>query len=77
LVDNSIEKRKINWSEYNESLVRRGEMLFADDGFLQNWRADLKKMNKGKEGASYRYPNSLILLLLATVHMCTYFHTVN
>jgi hypothetical protein len=21
-------KRKINWSEYNESLVRRGEMLF-------------------------------------------------
>ena len=43
-------KRKINWSEYNESLVRRGEMLF-DDGFLQNWRAELKKMNKGKEGA--------------------------
>jgi Transposase DDE domain len=60
-------KRKINWPEYNESLVRRGEMLF-DDGFLQNWRAaELKKMNKGKEGANYRYPNSLILLL-ATVH---------
>ena len=59
-------KRKINWSEYNESLVRRGEMLF-DDGFLQNWRAELKKMNKGKEGANCRYPNSLILLL-ATVH---------
>ena len=34
-------------------------MLF-DDGFLQNWRAELKKMNKGKEGANYRYPNSLI-----------------
>jgi hypothetical protein len=52
LVDNSIEKkkkkRKIRWSEYNESLVRRGEMLF-DDGFLQNWQAELKKMNKGKE----------------------------
>ena len=43
-------------------------MLF-DDGFLQNWRAELKKMNKGKEGANYRYPNSLILLLLATVHV--------
>ncbi|MDQ6723045.1 MAG: transposase, partial [Thermoproteota archaeon] len=42
-------------------------MLF-DDGFLQNWRAELKKMNKGKEGANYRYSNSLILLLLATVH---------
>ena len=34
-------------------------MLF-DIGFLQNWRAELKKMNKGKEGANYRYPNSLI-----------------
>ena len=46
-------------------------MLF-DSGFLQNWRAELKKMNKGKEGANYHYPNSLILLLLlllATVHM--------
>ena len=43
-------------------------MLFDLD-FLQNWRAELKKMNKGKEGANYRYPNSLILLLLlATVH---------
>lgn len=59
-------KRKINWSEYNESLVRRGEMLF-DSGFLQNWRAELKKMNEGKEGPHYRYPNSLISLL-ATVH---------
>src|SRR6476646_4414836 len=69
-------RREINWSQYNESLVRRGEMLF-DDGFLQNWRAELKKMNKGKkEGANYRYPNSLILLL-ATLYMRTYFHTVN
>jgi hypothetical protein len=37
-------------------------MLFDSD-FLQNWQAaELKKMNKGKEGANYRYPNSLILL---------------
>ncbi len=60
-------KIKINWSEYDESFVRRGEMLF-DDGFLKNWRAELKKMNKGKEGPHYRYPNSLISLLLATIH---------
>lgn len=59
-------KRKIDWSEYNESLVRRGEMLF-DSSFLQNWRAELKKMNEGKEGPHYRYPNSLISLL-AIVH---------
>ncbi len=59
-------KRKINWSEYNESLVKRGEVLF-DTNFLSNWRAELKDMNKGKEGAKYLYPNSLILLL-ATIH---------
>lgn len=59
-------KRKVNWREYNESLVRRGELLFDTD-FLSNWRAELKEMNKGKEGAKFRYPNSLIWLL-ATVH---------
>lgn len=59
-------KRKINWSEYNESLVKRGEVLF-DTNFLSNWRVELKEMNKGKEGAKYLYPNSLILLL-ATIH---------
>jgi hypothetical protein len=41
-------KRKINWPEYNESLVRRGEIMFDTD-FLENWRAELKKMNEGKE----------------------------
>lgn len=60
-------KRKINWSEYNESLVRRGEVIFDTD-FLENWRAELKLMNKGKEGAKYLYPNSLISLL-AIVHV--------
>ena len=59
-------KRKVNWREYNESLVRRGELLFDTD-FLSNWRAELKEMNKGKEGAKFRYPNSLIWLL-TTVH---------
>lgn len=59
-------KRKVNWREYNESLVRRGELLFDTD-FLSSWRAELKEMNKGKEGARFRYPNSLIWLL-ATVH---------
>jgi hypothetical protein len=60
-------KRKVNWREYNESLVRREELLFATD-FLSNWRAELKEMNRGKEGARFRYPNSLIWLL-ATVHI--------
>ena len=70
-VPKRLERRSLprkNWSEYNESLVRRGEVLF-DSGFLQNWRAELKKMNEGKEGPHCRYPNSLISLL-ATVHAC-------
>ena len=40
-----------------------------DTGFLANLRAELKEMNKGKERATYRYPNSLILLLATTVHV--------
>ena len=64
--NNKKKKRKINWSEYNESLVKRGEVLFDTD-FLANWRVELKEMNKGKKGAKYLYPNSLILLL-ATIH---------
>jgi Transposase DDE domain. len=59
-------RRKVNWREYNESLVKRGEVMFDTD-FLENWRAELRAMNKGKEGAKYRYPSSLIWLL-ATVH---------
>lgn len=60
-------KRKVNWREYSESLVRRGEVMF-DTAFLGNWRAaELRAMNKGKEGAKYVYPSSLIWLL-AIVH---------
>ena len=40
-----------------------------DTGFLANLRAELKEMNKGKERATYRCPNSLILLLATTVHV--------
>ena len=28
-------KRKVNWREYNESLVRRGELLFDTDFFYR------------------------------------------
>jgi hypothetical protein len=36
------EKKKRNWKEYNESLVRRGELLFDTDFYLdgaENWRS--------------------------------------
>ena len=58
--------KKRNWKEYNESLVRRGEIMFDID-FLSSWPTELRNMNKGKKGAKYLYPNSFIFLL-ATIH---------
>jgi len=60
-------KRKINWREYNEELVRRGELLFDPD-FLSGWRSELEKSNEGKEGARYRYPRCL-MSMLAAIHV--------
>jgi hypothetical protein len=61
------EKKKRNWKEYNESLVRRGELLFDTD-FLSGWSRELVKMNDEKEGARYRYPDSL-MSMLAAIHV--------
>ena len=55
-----------NWSEYNEALVRRGEVLLDMD-FVKTWPDELAAMNEGKEGKPYEYPESLIRLL-AIVH---------
>ena len=60
----------INWPAYNELLVRRGEIVL-DFEIIENWNNDLHKMNRGKKGALYRYPESFILLL---GYMQVYFH---
>ncbi|MEM2990212.1 MAG: IS5 family transposase [Halobacteria archaeon] len=54
---------KRNWKHINESLVRRGELLL-NLGLLKGWSNELQEMNKGKEGARFRYPDSFIRLLL-------------
>src|SRR5487761_173176 len=59
-------KKYRNWKEYNEELVRRGELLFDTD-FLAGWRSELEKMNERKEGARYAYPNSF-LNMLGAIH---------
>lgn len=56
-----------NWKEYNESLVRRGEILLDFD-LLDEWNAELKNQNDGKEGAPFRYPEPF-MRLLAFVHV--------
>jgi hypothetical protein len=52
----------VKWSVYNQSLVRRGELLIAFD-VINNWDTELKEMNKDKVGEPFHYPNTFLLLL--------------
>ena len=60
----------MNWKKYNESLVKRGEILLDFD-VIDNWDSELEKMNKGKEGRKFVYPDSFIKLL---GYVRAYFH---
>ncbi|MDQ6722991.1 MAG: transposase, partial [Thermoproteota archaeon] len=60
----------MKWSIYNQSLVRRGEILLGFD-VINNWDTELKEMNKDKVGKPFRYPNTFLLLL---VYARVYFH---
>ena len=59
-----------NWKNYNESLVKRGEILLDFD-VIDNWNTELIEMNKNKEGRKFVYPDSFIKLL---GYMRAYFH---
>ncbi len=59
-----------NWKNYNESLVRKGEILLDFD-VIDNWNTELIEMNKNKEGRKFVYPDSFIKLL---GYMRAYFH---
>ena len=52
----------MKWSAYNQSLVRRGEILLGFD-VIDNWDTELKEMNKDKVGEPFHYPNTFLLLL--------------
>ena len=43
-----------NWKKYNKSLARRGEIMLSFDAMKQ-WGAELKDMNREKEGHQYVY----------------------
>jgi IS5 family transposase len=59
-----------DWSSYNESLVRRGQVLLDFD-VIDNWYKELEIMNKGKVGEPYSYPSSFLQL---SGYMRIYFH---
>jgi hypothetical protein len=52
----------VKWSEYNESLVRRGEILLGFD-VIDNWDIELADMNRGKLGEPFHYPDTFVLML--------------
>jgi len=58
------------WPSYNQSLVRRGEILFAYD-FLDIWDDNPNRMNENKKGKPYSFPDSFILII---GYMRIYFH---
>ena len=52
----------MKWSDYNESLVRRGEILLGFD-VIDNWDKELEAMNRGKIGGPFQYPDTFVLML--------------
>jgi Transposase DDE domain len=60
----------VDWPIYNETLVRRGQVLLDFD-VVDRWDLELSQMNLGKVGEPYCYPDSFIELL---GYMRAYFH---
>jgi hypothetical protein len=60
----------VDWPTYNETLVRRGQVLLDFD-VVDRWDLELSQMNLGKVGEPYCYPDSFIELL---GYMRAYFH---
>jgi hypothetical protein len=50
---------KRDWKEINEKLVRRGE-FYLDVEFVESWDEDTRRMNRGKRGRPFRYPEAFI-----------------
>jgi len=55
-----------DWKENNDKYVMRGYFYFNPE-FLLSWNDELKKMNAGKVGQPYLYPESMIKFL-AVLH---------
>jgi transposase len=49
----------IEWNQYNEKLVRRGEIIISLD-CINNWIKELSEMNHKKEGRKFLFPESFM-----------------
>jgi hypothetical protein len=54
--------QKRNWKEYNENLVRRGELYISLD-FIESWEEELSNMNNSKVGRPFQYPQTFMRFL--------------
>jgi hypothetical protein len=50
----------MTWSTYNQSLIKRGEILIGFD-VIDNWDAELKEMNKDMVDEPFHYPDTFLL----------------
>jgi transposase len=48
-----------NWKLVNNKYIREGELYLSFD-FLRTWNKEVRTLNSNKEGARYKYPDSLI-----------------
>lgn len=48
-----------DWTGYNEELVVRG-IFYLDFGYVKHWTKELEKMNLGKKGHPFEYPESFM-----------------
>lgn len=53
---------QINWPEYNNKNIGRGE-INLDVKLFKTWNSQLNRMNLHKEGHQFEYPDSFILFL--------------
>ncbi|EQD80893.1 transposase, IS4 family protein, partial [mine drainage metagenome] len=54
-----IYKDNRDWKRYNEELVVRWT-FFLDFSFVEDWDKELEKMNRGKRGGQYLFPDSFM-----------------
>ncbi len=50
---------KVGWPDYNEELVIRGT-FYLDFDFVDNWMDELKRMNEGKVGRPFTFPDGFV-----------------
>jgi hypothetical protein len=62
-MSDGVAENRRNWPEYNESLVKRGE-LYLTFTFLDNWDQDLETINRDKLGRKFEFPPSFIQFLM-------------